>query len=267
MKFYLYLPLFCLLAFLAVPVCAAEEEAKKEGDGDSSLVGTESMPTVIGNRAAVKVQMSPFEKQPQKAGSFVGAPKREKNLWADSWLFVDVPRLDEDGKILTDAENAEAGEAAEKRMPAAARIGEFIKVEQWYNEAPPSLEGKYVLVEFSASWCPVCRREIPDLNHWAEKYADDLVVISIYETDRQSIDTLPGDYQGKDMKYHVGIDTKRRTAGALGVYGIPHAVLIEPQYGAVIWEGMPNQPYYELTDAILDRVMEVGRKLKQDGKL
>lgn len=246
----------CLTLLAGPAFLAAEEEGP-------TLVGEMTMPTIVGdgnNREAVKVKLSPFEKPQQKAGSFVGAPVREKNLWADSWLFVDVPRLDDDGKILTDAEDAAP-------MPAAARLAEFIKVEEWYGEAPPDLKGKYVLVEFSASWCPVCRREVPDLNHWAEKYKGELVVISIYETDRQSIDTLQGDYQGKDMKYHVGIDLKRRTAGALNVYGIPHAVLVEPQYGAIIWEGMPNQPGYELTDAIIDRILAVGRKLKAEGKL
>lgn len=251
----------CLTLLAGVPFLTTTAE-----DEGPTLVGEMTMPTIVGDgntREAVKVKMSPFERtpdQPQKAGSFVGAPVREKNLWADSWLFVDVPRLDDEGKIIVDAEDAEP-------LSAAARLAEFIKIEEWYSDAPPDLKGKYVLVEFSASWCPVCRREIPDLNHWAEKYKDELVVISIYETDRQSIDTLQGDYQGKDMKYHVGIDLKRRTAAALGVYGIPHAVLVEPQYGAIIWEGMPNQPEYELTDAILDRILAVGRKLKAEGKL
>jgi len=148
-------------------------------------------------------------------------------------------------------------------MPAAERIGEFLKIEEWYNQEPPNLEGKYVLIEFSATWCPACRREIPDLNHWHEKFGEELVVISIYETDRHDLEVMPGDFKGKDMKYYVGIDTKRRCATALGVFGIPHAVLLEPKYGGVVWEGMPNQPGYELTDEIIERILAVGRRQKQ----
>ena len=136
-------------------------------------------------------------------------------------------------------------------------------MEEWYGAAPPPLTGKYVLVDFSASWCPACRREIVELNHWFQKFGKELVVISIYETDRTSIDNLAGAYKGKDLQYYVGIDTKRRTANALGVFGIPHAVLIEPLYGGVIWEGMPNQPGYELTDEIIEKVLEIGRKVSQ----
>lgn len=185
------------------------------------------------------------------------APRRShsKNLWADSWLYLPVPLLDDAGKILP-----ETDQTAE--LPVEKRLASFLKVEEWYGPAPKTLEGKLILVEFSASWCPVCRREIPLLNHWQEKFKDDLIVLSLYETDRKSIDTLPGKWQGKDMHYFVAIDQKRRTANALGVFGIPHVVLLEPQYGGVIWEGLPTQPGFELTDKIIEKAILVSKKGK-----
>ena len=71
---------------------------------------------------------------------------------------------------------------------------------------------------------------------------------------------MPGAIKGKDLTHFVAIDTKRRCADALKVWGIPHAILIEPRYGGVIWEGMPNQPEAELTDEIIERILEIGRK-------
>ena len=212
------------------------------------------LPNVIGDRAPTQVELSPFEK-PAKANVLTPQAKRPKNLWADSYLFADIPRLDDEGKIIAENEDAEP-------IPAAERIAAFMKIEEWYGEAPPALDGKYVLIEFWATWCPPCRRSLPMLEGWHAKYADELVVISICETGREAIDNVPGDLKGAEMKHHIGIDTKRRSATALGVYGIPHAVLLEPRYGAVIWEGMPNQPNYELTDEIIDRVLAVGRRLK-----
>jgi hypothetical protein len=49
----------------------------------------------------------------------------------------------------------------------------------------------------------------------------------------------------------------------LGVWGIPHVILLEPD-GYVIWEGFPLQPGYELTEEIIEKVLAVGRKLRKE---
>ncbi|MDO5112987.1 MAG: TlpA disulfide reductase family protein [Planctomycetia bacterium] len=231
------LSLFLLVSF---SMAVAEEVSQK--------VGEFTLPSVVSGAAPHSVEVSPLETSATSAGN-MAALRRTKNLWADSWLFLSVPMLREDGQKVEETDDTASVEVSQ-------RLKSFLKVEEWYKEAP-SLEGKCLLVEFSASWCPVCRREIPLLNHWAEKYAGRLEVISIYETDRASLATLPGDYQGKDMRYFVGIDTQRRSANALGVFGIPHVILIEPKYGGIVWEGMPMQPGYELTDEIIEKVLAI----------
>lgn len=216
------------------------------------LAEEEWLPMVKDGQAPKAVVVSPFEK-----GNLISSQReRTKNLWADSWLFLQVPRLDEQGEILE-----ETDETAD--IPTVERVEAFLKVEEWYHEKPPQLEGKYLLIEFWATWCPPCRRTLPMLNAWQEKFGDELVVISICETDRKAIDDCPGDLKGKDLTHYVGIDTQRRMANALGVFGIPHAVLIEPQYGGIVWEGMPNQPKYELTDTIIEKILSVGRRQKR----
>lgn len=216
-------------------------------------VGEFTHPSVISGQSPHAVAVSPLEISPSRLNSDgeggINRLRRTKNLWADSWLFLSVPMLQDDGKKV-----AETVETA--NVNVTQRLQSFVRAEEWYQEKP-SLEGKCLLVEFSASWCPVCRREISLLNRWAEKYAGRLEVISIYETDRVSLETLPGEYQGKDMRYFVGIDTQRRSANALGVFGIPHVVLIEPKYGGVVWEGMPMQPGYELTDEMIEKVLAI----------
>jgi thiol-disulfide isomerase/thioredoxin len=50
-------------------------------------------------------------------------------------------------------------------------------------------KGKYVLVDFWASWCGICRAQIPDIKKLAAKYAHRLVVVSI-SNDRSKKDWL-----------------------------------------------------------------------------
>ncbi|GHT44959.1 hypothetical protein FACS189454_03690 [Planctomycetales bacterium] len=60
----------------------------------------------------------------------------------------------------------------------------------------------------------------------------------------------------KDIKAPLAVDTHRRFADALGVYGIPHCVLIDPLHGAVVWEGMPTQIGYELSDDVMSKILD-----------
>ena len=181
---------------------------------------------------------------------------RPRRIWADSWMYNSLPILNDEGKIQPETPETE-------KLTASQRINQFIKVEEWYNQAPPDLEGKYVLIEFGASWCPVCKRAVPFMEHWNEKFNGRLVVISILETGRAQNDNFPALGQGKTLKHCIGIDTQRRCANALGVYGIPHSVLIEPKYGGVVWEGMTEQKGYELTDELIEKIMTVGEKMKK----
>ncbi len=180
---------------------------------------------------------------------------RPRMIWADSWQFVSLPILDNNGTIQAETDQTQS-------ISAADRIMSFIKVEQWYNSQPPQLDGKYVLIEFSASWCPACKRAAPQMERWNEKFKDKLVIISIFETDKAQMDNFPEPGRGESLKHCIGIDTKRRSAAALGVYGIPHSVIVEPQYGAVVWEGMTEQKGYELTDEIIEKILAVGEKDK-----
>ena len=162
-------------------------------------------------------------------------------IWADSFMWT----------------------ALEDIMPA-------IPVEKWLTRAPSEedLRGKYVLVEVWATWCPPCRRSLPYLDFISKKYKDDLVVVSICEMDENAIRNMPG--RGLnifEVGYFVAVDTGRRWANRLGVYGIPHAVLFEPTIGGVVWEGMPTLPGYELSDKKLERFFDILQKLRDSGRL
>jgi cytochrome c biogenesis protein CcmG, thiol:disulfide interchange protein DsbE len=120
-----------------------------------------------------------------------------------------------------------------------------IFVDQWLTSSP-NVEGKFVLVDFWATWCGPCRQSIPHLNSLQAKFKDRLVVIGLSNETPEDIQKMTSPRMG----YHVGTDTQARTMTALEVKGIPHVILIDPK-GIVRFEG---QPVY-LTEPGLERLM------------
>ncbi|SHI40731.1 Thiol-disulfide isomerase or thioredoxin [Rubritalea squalenifaciens DSM 18772] len=126
-----------------------------------------------------------------------------------------------------------------------------IIVETWLTEEPKT-EGKFVLVDFWATWCGPCRRAIPHLNEIAYVFKDELIVIGL--SGDSSADKVRN-MKSPVIEYYSGVDTKKRTSAEIGIKGIPHLLLIDPN-GKVCWQGFPgggeNKFDSEVVRAIID---------------
>jgi len=81
------------------------------------------------------------------------------------------------------------------------------------------LRGKVVLVNFWATWCPPCRKEMPDLQALYDKYkGEGLVVLSI--SDEETAKVTPFIAERK-ITYPVLLDPGRKANKAFVVEGIP----------------------------------------------
>jgi len=141
--------------------------------------------------------------------------------------------------------------AAEKQLWAKSVLNQKapeLVVEKWLSEKP-STTGKFVLIDFWATWCPPCRKAIAELNGYQAKYKDKLVVIGISD---QSPDEVKA-FNSPKLEYYSAIDTQARTKKALEVTGIPHVIVIDPS-GIVRWEGFPFLAGYELSDGVLEEI-------------
>jgi thiol-disulfide isomerase/thioredoxin len=106
---------------------------------------------------------------------------------------------------------------------------------QWLDKKPET-EGKPMIVEFWATWCPPCRSSIPHLNEIYAKYKDKgLQIVGITDEDRAKIKKFEKEVP---IEYAVGLDANGKYAKPFGIKGIPHAVLVD-KTGKVVWEGHP----------------------------
>jgi cytochrome c biogenesis protein CcmG/thiol:disulfide interchange protein DsbE len=121
-----------------------------------------------------------------------------------------------------------------------------LETEAWLGN-PPDTQGKFVLIDFWATWCGPCRASIPHLNGLQSKFKDKLVVIGLTDEPLNTVKAM----KSPQIEYAVATDTKGRMLSAAQVRGIPHAMLIDPS-GIVRFEGMPHY----LNDQSLGKLIE-----------
>lgn len=262
-------PLFIFVLLLSLTQTLSAQEKTEELQAGPNVTDATKAPKVVAGEKGRTVDAASLAnidltKTPWLCESVGLSPThpaflRPRMIWADSTIYKTLPEIIED-------KNKKAESDSETKY-GDGKITDGIIVERWVSEPPKDLAGKYVFVEHWATWCPPCRRSLPLLNYFHEKYKDDLVIVSICETDEKAIKEMTEPLKLADIKFHLAVDTNRRFADLLGVYGIPHAVLIEPVSGAVIWEGMPTQPRYELDDKTIEKILTIGKKLKAAGKV
>ena len=118
-----------------------------------------------------------------------------------------------------DSQFAEAMEKLEA-VDAARQQADFtltdLQGKTWHLQ---DLRGKIVLVNFWATWCPPCRKEMPDLQALYDRHKDQgLVILAISDEDASKVRPFLVDRQ---ISYPVMLDPGRKVHDLYQVEGIP----------------------------------------------
>ena len=108
-----------------------------------------------------------------------------------------------------------------KRQEADFRLTD-LQGKEWHLR---ELKGKVVLVNFWATWCPPCRKEMPDLQALYDKYKDQgFVVLAIDDEEAAKVSPFITE---RNISYPVLLDPGRKVNEAFVVEGIPKSFVYD----------------------------------------
>lgn len=103
--------------------------------------------------------------------------------------------------------------------------------------------GRVVLVNFWATWCPPCRKEMPSLERLHQALVDEgLTVLAVNQWESPD---LVFEYMGQIEvfpSFPILFDRSSELAQAYGVKGLPTSVVVDPQ-GAIVYRAIGGREF------------------------
>ncbi len=110
------------------------------------------------------------------------------------------------------------------------------------------LKGKFIILDFWATWCKPCVKTLPYIERIKEQFGDTLVVVAISDESPEEIKMF---LNGKNLNSSYLVDNQSTITSKYKVAAIPHSVLIGAD-GIIKAIGSP----LSFTPAIIRKVME-----------
>lgn len=117
--------------------------------------------------------------------------------------------------------------------------------------------GKYTLVDFMASWCPYCIKDMPELKRIEKTYSDKgLNIVSVAV--RDNMEATAKSVKRHSIVWPVVYDTQKRPYELYGFSGIPHYMLIGPD-GTILAREMKPAEIERVFKNIISENNEIGQ--------
>ncbi len=87
------------------------------------------------------------------------------------------------------------------------------------------LRGRVVLLNFWATWCPPCRKEMPDLQALQDRFTDKkLVILGVSDEKAETVEKFVGEQK---YSYAILLDPERKVSGEFEVDGLPKTFVFD----------------------------------------
>jgi cytochrome c biogenesis protein CcmG/thiol:disulfide interchange protein DsbE len=129
------------------------------------------------------------------------------------------------------------------------------------NTSTWSNDGKPMIINFWATWCAPCKRELNAINDlypdWQKETGVKLMAISI--DDARSMNRVAPYVNGQAWDYEVYLDPNGDLKRALNVNNVPHTFLVDGK-GNIVWQHNNYEPGDE--KELYEQVKEAGGEVK-----
>jgi cytochrome c biogenesis protein CcmG/thiol:disulfide interchange protein DsbE len=116
------------------------------------------------------------------------------------------------------------------------------------------LKGKPVLINFWASWCEPCRKEMPDLIKLYGQYKDRIEIVAVNVTARDSSEPVQAFVQEYRLPFPVLLDNKGEVADQYHIAPIPTTYFVDKN--GVIAERQVGVTDYAALEAKINRLLQ-----------
>lgn len=115
--------------------------------------------------------------------------------------------------------------------------------------------GDYVLVDFWASWCGPCRKEIPNLKQLLNKYEKKglrIVGVAVWDKPQDTVEAI----HQLGITWPVMFNAQSIPTDIYGILGIPHIMLIGPD-GTILARGLVGEELATKVASFMDNLPDV----------
>lgn len=103
--------------------------------------------------------------------------------------------------------------------------------------------GKFVLLNFWATWCPPCVREMPSMERLAEHFKDRPFVVLGISLDVEGASKVKPFIERLGVTFPIALDPESRVSGKYGARELPATFLIDP-LGLVIMAAKGERDWF-----------------------
>ncbi|MEO0693438.1 MAG: TlpA disulfide reductase family protein [Pseudomonadota bacterium] len=91
-------------------------------------------------------------------------------------------------------------------------------------------QGKYVLLNFWATWCAPCRKEMPALDALQQEFGGETFEVVTLATGRNSLQGIQRFFDEEEITaLPILLDPKQKVAREMAVLGLPITVILDPE--------------------------------------